>query len=232
MAPSRSSGSSSRGGLIRKSPEVVSRRRNDDRPIRRRGPTRQPKIRILIVCEGKLTEPEYFRAFQQSARNPRVHLEVAKETGVPLTVVQEAMHHKEAAAQEARRQHDENLCWDEVWAVFDVDEHPNLDKARQLASTSGILLAVSNPCFELWALLHFQDQRAHCERDKARAALQRHLPRYDKSLDFAKMHPHYDEAVQRAKALDREAAVHKGPGRNPTTGVYQVTESIRLGERA
>ena len=184
---------------------MVSRRRDDDRSLGRRGPTREPKHRILVVCEGKVTEPEYLRALQRASRNPRVHVEVATETGVPKTVVEVAIRLRDGAAREARRQRDENLRWDEIWGVFDVDDHPHLDEARALAAKESVELAVSNPCFELWALLHFEDQRAHIDRHKLRAKLQRHLPLYDKSLDFARMHPGHDDALRRARALDVEA---------------------------
>lgn len=206
-----------------------SRRRLDDRPVGRRGAYREPKLRILIVCEGQETEPGYFRAFQHAAHNPRVHIKIARECGVPKTVVEVAIRLREEAKQEAKRQRDENLRWDEVWGVFDVDEHPNLDKARQLAEASSIQLAISNPCFELWALLHFQDQRAHVERHKVRIALQRHLPGYDKALDFARMQPGYDDALRRARDLSLEADRHGEPERNPTTGVPRLTELIRQG---
>lgn len=208
---------------------MVSRRRHDDRPIGRRGPTREPRRRILIVCEGEQTERGYFEAFQHAVRNPRVHVEVAREQGVPLTVVKLAIEKRDEAERDARRQRDENLRWDEVWGVFDVDEHPNLERAIALAHAHAVKLAVSNPCFELWALLHFQDQRGHIERHKLRAALQRHLPGYDKSLDFARVHPGYAEALRRTRALADEAARAGEPGRNPTTGVGDLTESIRDG---
>lgn len=208
---------------------MVSQRRRDERSIRRRGPTREPKRRILIVCEGEETERGYFKAFQHEVRNPRVHVAVARETGAPATVVQIAMRLKREAEDEARAQRDENLRWDEVWGVFDVDEHPNLEATQNLARENGISVAISNPCFELWALLHFQDQSAHIERGKAQAGLRRHLPAYEKALNFAKLHPGYSEAMRRAQALDREAAQYGLPGRNPTTGVYRLTESIRRG---
>ena len=150
-------------------------RHHDDRTIQRRGPSRQPKIRILVVCEGKKTEPLYLKRFQHHVRNQRVHVEPLGPAGVPLTVVQTAIDLRHQAADEARRQRDENLLWDQVWAVFDMDDHPNVADARQLAMTHDIRLAVSNPCFELWALLHFADQRAHVERGKLRAALQQHV---------------------------------------------------------
>jgi hypothetical protein len=47
------------------------------------------------------------------------------------------------------------------------------------------------------------------------------------SSGFAKLYVGYDAALKRAKALDREAKRHSAPGRNPTTGVYRLTESIK-----
>lgn len=194
--------------------------------IKRRGPTKQPRQRILVVCEGAVTEQRYFRALQHNARNPRLHVEVAKEVGAPLTVVQIAVRRRQEAERAADQERDDNIRWDQVWGVFDVDAHPNLDEARRLAEAESINLAVSNPCFELWALLHFQEQRAHIERDRVRAALQRHLVGYDKELDFRKLHPLYENAVQRARDLEREADAHGETGRNPTTQVYKLTDVI------
>jgi hypothetical protein len=202
-------------------------RRHDDRPIKRRGPTLQPRFRILVVCEGKKTEPGYLRRFQHHVSNPRVHIETLGPAGVPKTVVETAIAERDRAVSEAKRQRDDNLRWDEVWAVFDIDDHPGATEAQQLARTHGIQLAVSSPCFELWALLHFIDQHGHIERGPLRAALQRHLPRYDKELDFAAMHGGYQRAVARAGELDRAADQAGRPGRNPTTGVHRLTEAIR-----
>jgi hypothetical protein len=84
------------------------------------------------------------------------------------------------AREEAKQQRDENLQFDSVWAVFDVDEHPNLAEACALASREGIEVGMSNPCFELWALLHFQDQRAHVERDVLASILRSHIRGYEK----------------------------------------------------
>jgi hypothetical protein len=203
-------------------------RRHDDRSIRRRGPTRQPKHRILIVCEGKMTEPDYFKALQHEVRNPRLHVKAIGPAGVPITVVETAISEKLNADDAAEREKDDNLRWDQVWAVFDKDDHPNLAAAMQLAERNAISLAVSNPCFELWALLHFEEQRSHIERTKVREALKRHLPRYDKELEFQSVHAGYSDAVRRARQLDDDAARQEEPHRNPTTGVYRLTELIRV----
>ena len=56
---------------------------------------------------------------------------------------------------------------DEYWCVFDVDVHPYLREATALAKSNGIKLAISNPCIELWFLLHFANQTAYIERREA-----------------------------------------------------------------
>lgn len=206
---------------------MVSKRRIDDRGIGRHSPKREPKFRILVVCEGRVTEPTYFKKFQHQARNQRVHVELADESGVPLTVVQTAVRLREAAQEEAKQQRDDNLQYDSVWAVFDVDEHPNLTKALALAARNGIDVAISNPCFELWALLHFQDQRAHVERGVLASMLRKHIRDYEKLLPYEQLGPRYRTAVDRAKTLTCEAPRHNAPNPNPSTNVYELTALIR-----
>jgi hypothetical protein len=41
----------------------------------------------------------------------------------------------------------------------------------------------------------------------------------------------YQDALRRAAELDEQANHHGLPGRNPTTGVYQLTETIRCDGR-
>ncbi|HWO18305.1 MAG TPA: hypothetical protein VNO30_06000 [Kofleriaceae bacterium] len=53
------------------------------------------------------------------------------------------------------------------------------------------------------------------------------MPRYDKDLDFEKVHAGYADAVTRARQLDEVAIKNDDIGRNPTTGVYRLTETIR-----
>jgi hypothetical protein len=66
---------------------------------------------------------------------------------------------------------------DQVWCVFDRDEHPNFAKAIDLADRHGINLAISNPCLELWVILHFEDQTAYLERQTAQDRAEEHKAR-------------------------------------------------------
>ena len=193
----------------------------------RRRPFLSPRARILVVCEGKKTEPNYLRSFKHNAQCRLVDVEVIGEGAVPKTVVERAVELKKKAEQEARRSRDAFRKYDEAWCVFDVDAHPNLNEAKQQAQANGLLLAVSNPCFELWLILHFQDQHGHIERVHARAECRWHMPGYDKDAPIQILMPRYTEAVQRANDLDRWQIDQGRPGANPSTGVHKLTERIK-----
>jgi RloB-like protein len=153
-------------------------------------------------------------------------VEVVPECGVPKSLVELAVERKKQAEKEARRQGDPYLKYDEVWCVFDVDEHPNLPEALQQANDNGLKLAVSNPCFELWILLHFQDQRAHQERGWIQEKCRDHLPEFIKEVPYQKVQPNYEQAVARATALFDWQVQQNRPVGNPSTAVHNLTERI------
>ena len=188
-------------------------RRNPDRPIRRRGPSRSQKTRVLVVCEGAKTEPQYLRGLSRTYRSSPVDIVTRVDRPQPIKVVEEAI-----------RVRDEDGDFDAVWCVFDVDEH-QLDAALEKAKQEDIMLAISNPCFELWLLLHFCDQHAFTDSKAAQRALKKYIGDYDKSGSFKRYSRGYHDAVGRAQRL------HKGLrcGPNPSTGVWRLTELIRLG---
>jgi hypothetical protein len=60
--------------------------------------------------------------------------------------------------------------------VTDVDTHSRLDDAIRLANAADISLAVSNPCFEIWPLLHLRNHSASCESKARTAVAGREMP--------------------------------------------------------
>jgi hypothetical protein len=198
-------------------------RRANYRPLPRFHSTVEARPRILVLCEGKATEPGYIKALCEELQPSRVHVVIEGHGEDPKALVERAVVRKRGA----RRSGDLEGSQDQIWCVFDVDDHARLADALQQARANGIELAVSNPCFELWALLHFQDQTAFVDREKVRAFLKKHLPDYRKALPFDQMWLGYEEAVRRAEHLDRRCEERGCPGDNPSTGVYRLTELIR-----
>jgi hypothetical protein len=200
--------------------------RDGERKSARQAPFRNPRKKILVVCEGEKTEPQYLKQFAKSHRDAIVDVELAPEIGVPLSVVREARRLKKLAIAASKREGDPYLRNDAVWAVFDVDEHPHVPEALGMARQNGIKVALSNPCFELWLVLHHRDAPGMIHRHDVTGMLGEFITGYDKTVDFDHYRDGYGRAVERARALDALASELKEPHRNPTTGVYLLTESI------
>lgn len=199
---------------------------------RERKSPRQTKDRnriplFLIVCEGQKTEPQYFEGFVKSGKKPRVGIILHEETGEPLTLVRVAKVAKAEAQQKAKRENDPFLKFDQVWCVFDIDEHPGIPDAMTMANDNGIDLAISSPCFELWLYLHFKDSPGGMHRHKLQKLMEKVVPDYDKHIDYAVYETGYPDAVKRASKLADQAKLVGDPIYNPSTGVYRLTELIR-----
>lgn len=203
------------------------RRRGGRKSLQRRAPTRTPKRTVLIVCEGGETEPTYFNAIRKAKRLETLRIKVVggNEAGThPKSVVEYA----KGTQKEAKNARDP---FDSVWCVFDRDVHVNINAAFEQARGNDFKIAFSNPSFELWYLLHFQDQGGHIERDKALKSLKRHIPRYNKSDNiYDQLAPQQDAATKRAKQLRKQHGIEDErcitESQNPSTWVDQLVEEL------
>lgn len=195
--------------------------------LRRRKSFRDPAPRLLVVCEGESTEPQYLYGLRDSAKNPLVSIRVVRNGGDPLGVVSRAIRDRDEAAKRARREGDPFLEYNAVWCVFDVDSHAHLRRALADAAANGLLVAVSSPAFELWLLLHFADRSAHTSVTQARNLLRAHVNDYDKRIDFRRFIAGYNDAVARARQLQKVHAQNFQHAPNPSTSVHLLTESVR-----
>ncbi|MEU8009302.1 RloB family protein [Micromonospora parva] len=183
--------------------------RGRETDLRRRASTREQRTTVLIATNGESTERAYFNGLKQEAWvRPRVV--VVAERGSPVNVVRGAAR---------RRQRDD---FDEAWAVCDVDEFATEQAAREAVATD-VRLAWSNPCFEVWLLLHYSNHTGFVENAKrARDLLREHNPAWDKTaLDFANFRDRIEDACRRADRLD------PSPEGNPSTSVGQIIAALR-----
>lgn len=199
------------------------------RTLRRKVATRKPRKTLVVFCEGERTEPEYLNALK---RKPSVRdvaaVDLRIQTGqgglVPRTLVAMAIEARERAM-------DEDAEIDEFWCVFDVEwprNHPGLDDAVKQGRSNGINLAVSNPCFELWLILHFQDQAAWLDNNQARRLRRQLDSSSDKGLQSAIYMPLTAEAVRRAAGLDRRHLQDDTPfpHDNPSSGMHHLLTTV------
>lgn len=169
---------------------------------------------ILVYCGADRTEPDYFDGLRRRFRDSGVTIKVRRQGVDPVTLV------RSAAAYLERKPG----SFDEVWCVVDVDQY-DIAAATAEARRLGIGLAVSNPCFEVWLLLHHVDCHAYCNGPPdVERRLKKHVSAYDKTeLEFGKFADGVHDAVKRAKSLDPTGKDHT---RNPSTNVWQVVEQV------
>ena len=204
-------------------------RKVGERPLKRRVATREPRKTLLVFCEGERTEPEYLDVLK---RQPSVRdvaaVDLRVETGhggaVPRTLVSMAINAQRRATQEEGE-------IDEFWCIFDVEwptNHPGLKDAVEQARQSGIQLAISNPCFELWLILHFQDHTAWLDNRGASRLRRRIDGSTGKGLDAAIYMRYTGDATRRAESLDerhqRDGASF--PDDNPSSGMHRLIRSV------
>jgi len=190
---------------------------------------------ILIVTEGLRTEPDYLKGLRNHLKLTAVDIEIMKAPGTDaLSVVACAIEIRDDRKREARRGC--TVPYDSVWAVFDTeraDTNPKLNDALQKAEANRINIALSNPCFEFWLLLHDEFTTApfpKCE-NVIRRIKDRYLPDYEKNnIPVESYIPKVPTAVHNAEQCQNH---HKTAGTegNPSTGVYllirEMNESTR-----
>ena len=187
---------------------------------------RPSRREFLVFVEGLVTEEDYLTHWHRRYRRS-VSIEIHDFRGTPMALVERAAKAKQKNEKDERR--GRGRAHDEVWCVFDVDEHPRLDEAVQLAAREGINLAISNPCIELWFLLHFQPQSAYIERSVAQRAAREHLG-CKKGLTeaaLAALEEGFEIARERAQRLEEK---HRGDGTpppgNPSSGLWRLVEEL------
>ncbi|HET8643780.1 MAG TPA: RloB family protein [Pseudonocardiaceae bacterium] len=177
-----------------------------------RGRRRVRRQRILVVSGGP-TEDGYLRGFARSIGNRSVELTLKVGPAGALQMI-----------EHARRLIDhQNDDFDEIWCVADVDDY-DIVAAGKRATELGVHLLVSNPCFELWLLLHFERCTTRLNRCRdAERLLRRHLPAYRKAaLRFRDFEAGLAEACDRAKQSENAAASYP----NPSTGMWRLVERM------
>lgn len=131
------------------------KRRKGRRPTDPRMPGTRIRERILVVCEGAKTEPNYFLSFRASN----------------AVIIGSGMNTRslvELAVRFMRQAQKEKNPFHEIWVVFDRDSFSvkQINEAYGLARANGIKVVFSNEAFELWYILHFKYHNTGLTRDR------------------------------------------------------------------
>lgn len=140
-----------------------------------RGNRRKRKVHptILIISEGKDTEVNYFKEFNLKYVNVDIKIADKNSAGKNKSRKTDPSHLVDKAIDYIEHKYDINEDdGDSVWCLIDVDLNYNtpdainkrvgeLDRAYKKTKDyekerkKNINLGISNPCFEIWYLLHY-----------------------------------------------------------------------------
>lgn len=172
-----------------------------DRSLRRRSGTRQERLRVLVTTEGRVTEPRYFSGLSRHIRATGVVVHTAEFEGTgrdPVRVVRSA---------KARSERDGPF--DAIWCVFDVDDHSRLTEAVAQAEELEYSVAVSNPCFEVWLVWHFEELTAYRTSQQLKR-LARRLGASDEDLLRSFPYSSYPKALERGQSCAAPVPINPG----------------------
>ncbi|WP_219471501.1 RloB family protein [Nonomuraea rhizosphaerae] len=222
--------------------------------VRRKGPPtggpRVPRVVtegrkrkvIYAVVEGESTERDYLghleERFGGDPRRFEIHVLWKRKGLKPDEVVNWALE-KASELEDPRRE--------QVWALFDRDDHSRVEESCRRAERAGVRVAFSHPCFELWLLLHFVAgvpgaPTSKCIQDRLRAAHQA-FRTFDKRLDgapLAALNGNEADAVNRARSLvtncpSMACTARNGHGadcrvldRTPSTDVWRILVELGI----
>lgn len=197
--------------------------RNQRKDNRRLG-IKKELNRVIIACEGTKTEVCYFEAFFhdliQNKNISKSSFVIARHSHTdPIGVLKDLQAELKKDSE-----------FEHQWIVIDRDEHESFADTLYQSKAIHVNVAYSNPCFELWYLLHFEDFNNSIHRHDLPTRLNKYMlysksstTIYQETLAFQEI------AIERAKKLiithSKERELNPIID-NPSTTVYQLVEIL------
>ena len=171
---------------------------------------------ILILCEGKKTEPNYF-----NSKICEYMLTNVKIRGLGFNT--------DKVTEEALKKRNE---YSQVWCVFDRDsfaKHKFNRAFQMIEKYHNIHIAYSNEAFELWYLLHFEYCNTGISRKQYITKLsdllgQKYLKNSKDMYNLIKGKE--SNAIENAKRLIKSYSQDEPAENNPSTNVYELVELL------
>lgn len=173
---------------------------------------------LIIICEGKNREPNYFRFFDGLSSRVKVVAVESEAGSSPRWLIEKANE------LDLKLELDNNK--DKIWFVIDTDRWRNqlLEMRKECENHNNWFVAQSNPCFEVWLYYHAKsaipvlDDISQCNNWKP------YLHKVIKGGFNSDVHPvTIETATQNAKNTFTCTGYYPDPG---CTEVWKLAEEI------
>ena len=161
---------------------------------------------FFVFCEGE-TEKTYIEFLRSKYRIPIEIVVKTAGSGINSNFIKNSKK-KYTTHQK-----------DKTFLIYDCDVK---DITGKLLRINEVQLLLSNPCFEIWYLLHFHNQTSEITSKKCVEKLYEHIANYKKGKLTEHIKTELNEnqhnAIKRAKELTES--------KNPSTNIYVFVEEL------
>ena len=183
-----------------------------------------------MYSEGKKTEPLYFKAYELAISSAVIEVVCERERGDPKRLL--TLAEKKRNEINGRAYQRLNGSADKVWVAFDRDDHDDIPQVISQCGKLDIGVAYSNPCFEVWLILHKENYDRDEHRDLTQRKCEEVCDGYSKDSgkfpDFSKILNNVEAAEDRAEKLLKRRSEDNSP--SPFTTVHLLTQEMRAGK--
>ena len=168
---------------------------------------KQMKPNFFVFCEGE-TEIAYVKFLRSLYRAPIQVIPKKGKSNISEEYIERSKNEYVRTEQ------------DKVFLMYDLDVDGMLEHLQNITNAE---LLVSNPCIELWFLLHYKEQKSELTSDKCILKYQKVSKGYKKGV--------LSEEEKNVFAENRELAVVRARKlaeyQNPSTTVYKLLEMLK-----
>ena len=189
--------------------------------------TRDERETLIIACEDSISAPLYFLAIFAD-------LKTNHEIAASSLVIANHKHTDPCGVLQDLLDYPNYQDFDHQWIVIDRDAErtnggghtlENFNQAITSADSKNIRVAYSNPCFEIWYLLHFEYRNTAMDRDELIEKLV-HDIQYKKNELPSLNQEQQDTAINNAQKLINSwkniQAITRPATDNPSTTVHKL----------
>lgn len=179
------------------------------------------KRRFIVATEGFVTEPTYFNCIRSLSDKCAIKVVRSQTKSDPLNLLKRIA---KAISEEGLE------VGDQAWIVCDRDSW-KVDHIQRLVNWSDKSdqhgLALSNPCFELWLLFHFEDSPAVGSASTLRKNLRNYLPSYQKELPIDTFTvDQINRAIEAARRKHSLYSINRWTENEGVSSMYKLIEQL------
>ena len=212
------------------------RKKQRERQRRKEENRRLAPSRYLIVCEGKKTEPNYFKGIEARI-NSEYNSRISVDSKIELSIDGTGRNTNDLVEYVKKLVNRSPLGYGHVWIIYDKDDFSDdqfNSSIQQAENSCGYHVGWSNEAVELWFILHFEYLNSGISREMYCEKLSKHFERlglgkYEKNrsdiFEILMKNGNVKKAIERARKLlkvHNEGCISSPAKMKPATTVYEL----------